>query len=380
MDMTSSTPQHPVTSDNGVDEGARGSIADMTAAAKARMAQIPLERLVAFLESQREVIAPVEVVDLTFVTAGSGSSNGIALFTGRIDRGSGPEELGLVLRYSPGIQLLKQKSYAEEFQTLQAVHAAGLAAPRPLWLDASGDVLGRPGYVMERIDGQSPNAAMYSSGVLAEVSPDQRKTMMLAAAGFHGQLRKAAIGADQVPHLATRGEGNTPIERELSWWRKEAALAARPDDPRLTYVVGLHDWLAEHQPKTRPATLVHGDAQIANLMYRDGELVAAIDWELSYLGHNEADLALVVFTTETQKVLDASVEGTPTEEEYIVRYEADSGASVEHWEYFQLFNLAKVITIMVMMADTMPAEAFAPVWQFYRGQVDEGWNKARRAV
>lgn len=361
-------------------DGVKGAIGEMTAVAKARMEQVPTDSLVTFLERQDDIRGPVDVQSLEFVTAGSGASNGIGLFTVVLDRGAGPETLDLVLRYAPGVQLLKQKTYAEEFQTLTAVHAAGLPVPRPLWLDADGALLGRPGYVMERIDGRSPNAAMYSSGVLAEVTVEQRKEMMLAAAAFHGRLRAAALGPEQVPHLVERGRGRTPIERELSWWMEEARLVASPDDPRLAYVTSLHDWMVANQPAARPATLVHGDAQIANLMYRDGRFVAAIDWELSYLGHNEADLALVVFTTETQKILDAPAEGTPTEAEYIAAYEAAAGVPVEHWEYFQLFNLVKVITIMVMMANTMPAEAFEAVWAFYTGQVDEAWTKARAAA
>lgn len=356
-------------------ETLRGTIGEVTKNSKAQFAQIDASRLLAFLEAQPDVVGPVEVGEIDYLTDGAGSSNGIGFFQAQIDRGDGHRRQDFVLRYFPGVSLLRQKSYKDEFLTLHATRARGLPTPQPLWLDEDGARLGCPGYVMERIFGDAPSAAMYSKGPLANVSPDERKALMLQAATFHGTLRKAAIGADLVPHLATRGDGATAIERELSWWLAEARFVRSGEDARYAVIEEIYDWMIANQPAAYAPGLVHGDAQIANLMYRDGRLAAVLDWELSYLGHNESDLALLVFITESQKLLDQSVEGTPTEAEYVAAYEAAAGVPVEGWTYFKLFSQFKVTCIALMMADRTPS--FETVWNYYAAQVAADFEAAK---
>jgi aminoglycoside phosphotransferase (APT) family kinase protein len=353
------------------------SAADSTRAAKARFVQASPERLVTFLEAQAG-IARVELLDFQPVTDGAGASNGIALFRAAYELDGGYQDHDLVLRYMPGVQLLRQKSYADEFATVLAVQQAGLPVPKPLWLDADGSLLGFPGYVMERVDGTSPEAGMFISGLLADASPAGRKAMMLAAAGFHGRLRRTAIGPDRVPHLVHRGAGDTPVQRELDWWISEAQMAAAIGDPKLQYVERLRDWLVENEPPLRPPTLVHGDAQIANVMFKDGRIAAVVDWELSYLGHNEADLALILFLTEAHKAQAPGLDGVPTSIELIERYETEAAGKVEHLEFFVLLNFVKVLAIYLMLGDNMAN--LDEVWDYHVHLVDRALADAGAAT
>lgn len=356
-------------------DAVRGSAAAATRNAKGRMASVSADDVRAFLAAQPEVTGSIDIERLELLTEGSGASNGIAFVDVTLDRGTGPNRLELVVRFQPGVQLLKQKRFEDEFLTLRAVHATGVPSPTPLWLDADGTHLGTPGYAMERVTGQTPNSAMYSSGLLAECTSEDRKAMLLEAAAFHAHIRRAAISADVVPHLVDRGVGASPIERELSWWLEEVRLAVPQHDHNLAYVSSVHRWLVAHQPQARLATLVHGDAQPANLMFRDGEVVAGIDWELAYLGHGEADLALLVFLTDAQLVIDTHVDGTPSEQEYIDRYEAVAGAPVEHWEFFRCVALFKVAAMVAAMADVTPNHD--AVFGFYRSHLDAALASAR---
>lgn len=357
-------------------QSVQGTMEGSVRNAKARFARIDEGRLRQFIESQPGVGSVREMTALTYPTDGAGASNGIAFFSVTLSHHGEDEALDLVLRYSPGTQLLKQKSYAKEFKTLEAVAKTDLPVPRVLWLDADGSAIGAVGYVMTRVDGDTPSAAMYSSGPLADVTDEARKELMLKAAGFHGALRKAAIGADRVPHLAGAESAETDIEREVNWWFREVISVRKESDPKARTIAALRDWLLRHQPRDLyPAGLVHGDAQIANIIYKDGEIAAVIDWELSYLGHNESDLALVCFLTEVQKVLDKHVDGTPTEADYIARYERESGCKVEHWPYFQLLNLYRVVAVASLSAEIMPS--FEAVWAFYEGHMEAAWSRAK---
>lgn len=345
------------------------------AAAKSGHPDIDADRLAAFIAAQPDVEGPVSLSDF-IVPKGSGSINGILLFTAEFGRGGKRCRENLVARYAPGTTMIKQKSFSDEFFTLAAAHDAGLPVPQPLWLDADGDFVGFPSFIMSRIDGTPPASAMYSKGPLAEVSDERRKAMMLEAAGFHGRLRREALGADKLPHLLARGAGPTDIERELNWLLEEGRLSSEPGDPKLELIIEIHRWMVEHQPQIRPGTLVQGDPQIANVIFKDGALAAVLDWELAYLGHNETDLALIVFLTETMKQLDKHVDGTPTEAEYLARFEEEAGAPAEHYDYFKLFQLFKTQCILLSTRGFQPA--FEQVWGYYFGHLQTELARAKQ--
>lgn len=343
--------------------------------AKAGHPSLDPRGLASFIASQHGVEGPVEIGDL-IVPQSSGATNAILLFSAIYGHGGSRQKHELVARYAPGRKVIKQKSFSDEFLTLQAVFRRGLPVPEPLWLDAEGSATGFSSFVMARIDGTPPAAAMYSKGPLAQVGPQQRKRMMLEAAGFHGRLRREAIGPDDVTHLLARGSGATDIERELNWYLEEARLNSEPDDPKLAAIAEAHRWMVERQPRMRPGTLVQGDSQIANVIYKDGALAGILDWELAYLGHGEADLALIVFLTESMKTLDKDVDGTPSEAEYIARFEAEAGASVEHYDYFKLFPLFK--TQCVLLSGKEIHHDFDKVWSFYLNTLQAEIDRAKK--
>lgn len=357
------------------DPAIQGSIRTSTKNAKARFLAVPAERIAAHISAQPEVSGPVEIESLE-APDGAGASNGIAFVRVRMDIGEGLKPHDLVLRYSPGVQLLKQKSFTHEYLTLNAVSRAGLMAPRPSWLDAHGAALGVPGYFMERIDATPPSAAMYSAGPLADAAPHDRHRMMLDAVRFHGRLRREAIGPEAVPHLLERGVGPDPLSRELNWWLEEIRLSAAADDPRRKLVERAHAWLVENRPVDLPApALVHGDSQVANMMYRDGRIVAVLDWELSHLGHAELDVRFLAFITEFMKAADRHVEGTPSEEEYIEAYERESGEPVRRWGWFGFMSALRNAIVMLSMGDAMPGGD--RLWDVYRAALEAAEGEAR---
>ena len=342
-------------------------------AAQADWLKLDHKLLREFIASQSDVKGPVENLAVSYPTSGTGISNGIAFLSANIDTGRGLESRELVVRYNPGRTLLKQKSFSDEFLTMKAIEAAHIPAPRVLWLDADGKRLGVKGYIMERIFGDIPAAGMFSQGLVADATPQQRKELMLDGASYHARLHRAAIGPEQVPHLINRGVGTTAIEQELRWWLQEATFNLAPNDDKLNRIHEAFSWLLAHQPQIRPPTLVHGDSQLSNLIYRDGRVIAALDWELAYLGHGEADLAMMIWLTRLQMVFDRDVQGAPTEAEFIARYEADSGAAIEHWSYMKMFQLFKLVSVLTASAETMPS--FGTFWEHNWSELESVWRE-----
>jgi aminoglycoside phosphotransferase (APT) family kinase protein len=156
----------------------------------------------------------------------------------------------------------------------------------------------------------------------------------------------------------------------------EAEQSSGPGEPKLARIRSAFTWLLEHQPAVlRPAILVHGDSQFSNLMFRDGKVVAALDWELAYLGHGEADLALMVWMTEIQMQFAGNVVDAPSEQDYILRYETESGCLIEHWEYFRMFLLYKMVSVLMASATTMPS--FDEFWELNWAELERSWQRLR---
>ncbi len=93
----------------------------------------------------------------------------------------------------------------------------------------------------------------------------------------------------------TGNDGATPLARNLAKtraWYEWAATRASTRSPMVDRALG---WLEANLPETGEAVLCWGDARIGNMMYRDFEPVAVLDWEMASIGPRELDASWIVF-------------------------------------------------------------------------------------
>ncbi len=149
----------------------------------------------------------------------------------------------------------------------RAVHTAVAAAGYPtpaLRLHGDGSSgLGRPFLIMDRVDGRTP---LDDAGVRG--LPRLFRDLPVVLAGL-------LVDLHEVPTAGLEGD-------ELD--ATEGLLAAVPDGPD-------RDWLVAHRPPPAPSVICHGDLHGFNLLVRDGEVVAVVDWELAGLAPRELDVA-----------------------------------------------------------------------------------------
>jgi aminoglycoside phosphotransferase (APT) family kinase protein len=105
-------------------------------------------------------------------------------------------------------------------------------------------------------------------------------------------------------------------------------------------------------PESGPATIVHGDYRLGNTMYERGapaRLNAIFDWELSTIGDPLADVGYLT-ATYGQKGDEGkagnltpvtALDGFPTRDELIARYEERSGRSMKDVRWYQTLALWK---------------------------------------
>lgn len=187
-----------------------------------------------------------------------------------IERSDGQTTSMIVRQHGPVDLAHNPHIAADEFKLLQILQAAGLAAPRPYFVDRSGALLGTPCIGIEYFEGSPEFAPAHLSDALHQ--------MATHLAGIHtldGAKPELAFLPRIDPRYAAR-LGERPL-----------VLDAALDEARIRETLAT----AWPLPQGNRSALLHGDFWPGNLLWRDGRLVAVIDWEDAALGDPLADLA-----------------------------------------------------------------------------------------
>lgn len=152
---------------------------------------------------------------------------------------------------------------ADEFHVLQLAHAAGLATPAPVYLDATDPLFPTPSLVVEYMEGRT------------DLKPEDREDYVM----------QMAAALSRIHQMNTAGQ-------ELSFLLRLAdSCAEAAERQRQTSGVNagerqLLDLLAPRWPLPRKNTpvVLHGDYWPGNTLWKDGRLTAVIDWEDTRLG------------------------------------------------------------------------------------------------
>jgi aminoglycoside phosphotransferase (APT) family kinase protein len=159
---------------------------------------------------------------------------------------------------------------ADEFKLLQLLQTAGLATPKPYHLDQSGEIFATPYIVIEYIEGKP------------EFMPSNLNDFILQLATHLTKIHSiddSKLDLSFLPQQAKR----------ISKWFEERPghLDQSLDEGRIREALE-SVWPLSQLNKS---VLLHGDFWPGNILWKDGQLVAIIDWEDAELGDPLADLA-----------------------------------------------------------------------------------------
>jgi aminoglycoside phosphotransferase (APT) family kinase protein len=255
-------------------------------------------------------------------------------------RGDQETRHDVVLRLRPKPPaLLEPYDLTRQFRILRALEGTTVRAPRALWLEETGEVLGRPFFVMERAVGQ-----VYEMESPAEVA-DQ--TVVRMCQSLAEQL--AAIHSVDLKQtgLDALDNGSDHLDRELTHWAAEMDRVKRGSLPALER---LHQALRERFPEPCPkVTLVHGDAKPGNFAFVEGDVSAVFDWEMTTVGDPLTDIGWL----EMLWIQPVGINSHPaalTIDALLAHYEAGSGIKVQNRSWYRAFNAYKMAVICLIGA------------------------------
>jgi aminoglycoside phosphotransferase (APT) family kinase protein len=299
--------------------------------------------LTAWLREQLPEGADVQIEGLNQVEFGHSAET--LLFTAVWSQDGTPHRRDVVLRLrppSPG--LLEPYDLRRQFDVLRALEHTPVRAPRALWIEETGDVLGRPFFVMERLDGE-----VYEREIPPHLkdSPDRIARMSERIFDQIAAIHQVDV---TLPELQALGSGTGYVERELDFWESTMHRWQRDTLPALEALLAA---LRESRPDPNPTiTLVHGDAKPGNFAFVDDDVSAVFDWEGAALGDPLADIGWAEMTWR----ITPFVAGLPGNhfDDLIERYQQTTGIKVQHREWyaaFQAFKMAVIQLTAVMLFD-----------------------------
>jgi aminoglycoside phosphotransferase (APT) family kinase protein len=235
-----------------------------------------------------------------------------------------------------------------EARILTAVQDTPVRVPRVLAVCEDESILGLPFYVMEEIHGTVITTEL--PGALDDQEQRERigRELIEALAELH-EVDWKTVG------LEGFGKPSGYLERQLRRFNGLWEHNRTRDVPRVQEV---GEWLGANLPDSPPATIVHGDYRLGNVMFAEeapARLRAIFDWEMGTVGDPLADVGyLTVNWVERDDPEDMMFrtrevtrqEGFQTRDELLALYEERTGRSMSDLRWYQALALWKTAVFM----------------------------------
>jgi aminoglycoside phosphotransferase (APT) family kinase protein len=206
-------------------------------------------------------------------------------------------------------------------------------------------VNGAPFYVMEFVEGP-----ILRGLAEADAFPDESDRRAIGERVVDTLVEIHAVYPDAVG-LGELGRKEDYVARQLHRWQGQWEKSKTRELPAIDAV---HERLAARIPEQGPATIVHGDYRLDNMILTPaGEVAAVVDWELCTLGDPLADVGLLmVYWPEAGEETIALGQpatlapGFPKREELKSRYAERSGRDLSQLDFFVALGYWKLAIIL----------------------------------
>ncbi|MFT5485097.1 MAG: aminoglycoside phosphotransferase (APT) family kinase protein, partial [Halieaceae bacterium] len=292
----------------------------------------------------------------------AGASNETILFDLSWHEKGTSHSRGLVVRLEPvGEGIFPAYDLALQFRTMDRLQHTDVIVPTVLALEPELTALGRPFYLMERLDGRylADNPPYQMEGWLTKETAEVRGAMWRNAITGIGTINRVDWQQLGFSDLWDADNFSTPLAQLLDYYTDFldwAESRGRPF-PKLHPVL---KYLKEHQPANDPIALCWGDAKPPNLMLANSgsEVVGLLDWEMVHLGNPVHDLSwwLVLDDSLTTGLGLPKLEGLPSRSEMIALWEQSSGYSAAALDYYELLSNFQFAVIMHRVGTRLTAQ------------------------
>ncbi len=276
------------------------------------------------------------------------------------------------LRRPPlGKRLGSAHDMGREHKVVSALGPTEVPVAPVIGLCEEESVNGAPFYVMEFVEGP-----VLRGLAEAEAFPDEDDRRAIGERVADTLVAIHAVDPDAVG-LGDLGRKEDYVARQLHRWQGQWEKSKTRELPAIDRV---HERLSARIPEQGPATIVHGDYRLDNLLLAPtGEVAAVVDWELCTLGDPLADVGLLMCYwpkpgEETRSLGEPAnlAPGFPSREELAARYAERSGRDLSQFDFYVALGYWKLAIILEGVYARYAAGGY--------GKVDEGFEAFAKLV
>jgi aminoglycoside phosphotransferase (APT) family kinase protein len=267
----------------------------------------------------------------------------------------------VILRRPPkGMLLPSAHDMAREARIQAALANTSVPVAAILYVEANGETIGVPFYVMEKvlghvIRGELPDHYAESSNEKLTLT----NTLVDVLLELHS-VDPESVG------LSDFGRANGYLERQINRWSDQWEKSKTVEVVAINQLI---DKLKKHVPKYTRSSLVHGDYRLDNCVMSvesTAQMNAVLDWELSSLGDPMVDLSLALFywrqPEDYQLTLIPSVTSTPgfpSATHLANRYSESSDLGFDELPFYEAFARFKFAVITQGVLARVATDAMA---------------------
>ena len=308
---------------------------------------------------------PAAEAPLAFDRIAGGHSN----LTYRVRDGGGRS---WALRRPPlGKRLGSAHDMSREHKVVSALGPTAVPVAPVVGLCEDESVNGAPFYVMEFVEGP-----ILRGLAEAAIFPDENDRRAIGERVADTLVAIHAVDPDAVG-LGDLGRKEDYVARQLRRWQGQWEKSKTRELPAIDRV---HDRLSARIPEQGPATIVHGDYRLDNMILTPaGEVAAVVDWELCTLGDPLADVGLLMCYwpkpgEETRSLGEPAnlAPGFPVREELAARYAERAGRDLTQLDFYVALGYWKLAIILEGVYARYAAGGY--------GKVDAGFEAFAKLV
>jgi len=250
------------------------------------------------------------------------------------------------LRRPPlGKRLASAHDMGREHRIIAALAGTDVPVAPAVALCEDESVNGAPFYVMDFVEGP-----ILRTKAEAEVSFGEADRKAIGERVVDTLVAIHAVDPDEAG-VGDLGRKEDYVARQLRRWHGQWEKSKTRE---LEVIDDVHRRLSERIPEQGPATIVHGDYRLDNMILTsEGEVAAVVDWELCTLGDPLADVGLLmVYWPEPGEELVALGQpatlapGFPDRAQLRARYAERSGRDLSQLDFFIALGYWKLAIIL----------------------------------
>ncbi|MED5812248.1 phosphotransferase family protein [Mycolicibacterium sp. 050232] len=283
----------------------------------------------------------------------NGMSSETIMLTGRWEEDGESKEQQWVARVAPtadDVPVFSSYRLDHQFEVMRQVgELTDVPVPNVRWMDTTGEVLGTPFFLMDRVEGQVPPDVMpytFGDNWFADAPFERQRELQDSTVEVLAKLHAIPDAAERFGFLSEIDPpGDTPLRRHFGWLKDWYEYAV-PDIGRSPLVERALAWLEENFPEDVAASesvLIWGDSRIGNVLYDDFRPAAVLDWEMATIGPRELDVSWIIFAHMVFQELSgmAGLPGLPDvmrEEDVRATYRELTGAELGDLRWFYIYS------------------------------------------